>query len=191
MDKLLTVKEAAEHLQVPVESVIRLVNSGKLSCWKLGDEISFWRFRDKDMDAGFEITAAASCETKIYNPNGICVFCETPIKEVGMALHGKQICLNCGELLLKAVNKHLQLKRGYLLPSLKENALQKYGDKCYYCGKRLSKNTRSFDHVVPVTKGGKTDEENLVPCCRSCNASKGNKTFEEWKEHPAYKNGSR
>ena len=33
---LLNIKDAAEYLQMPVEEIIRLVNSGILDCWKLG-----------------------------------------------------------------------------------------------------------------------------------------------------------
>lgn len=48
--------------------------------------------------------------------------------------------------------------------------LQKdYNHLCAYCnqGKPLE-----IDHVVPLSKGGKHDICNIVPVCRSCNASK-------------------
>lgn len=47
---------------------------------------------------------------------------------------------------------------------------------CYYCGKfEPLRRNRTIDHRVPISKGGLHIQENLVPSCRSCNASKGNK----------------
>lgn len=33
----------------------------------------------------------------------------------------------------------------------------------------------TIDHVLPKSKGGTNDLENLVPCCNRCNTKKGNK----------------
>ena len=48
-----------------------------------------------------------------------------------------------------------------------------YRYRCAYCGKKPSRLTQ--DHVVPVTKGGGTTAENIVPACQQCNRSKGNR----------------
>jgi hypothetical protein len=45
------------------------------------------------------------------------------------------------------------------------------GDPCGFCGGPSGE----IDHIVPVTKGGSGEWENLAPICRSCNASKSNK----------------
>ena len=41
---------------------------------------------------------------------------------------------------------------------------------CQYCG---SKNELTFDHLLPRSKGGKTDWENVVTACSACNVKKG------------------
>jgi hypothetical protein len=38
------------------------------------------------------------------------------------------------------------------------------------------------DHVVPLEQGGANDISNLVPACRSCNASKRDRTPEQWRK---------
>lgn len=39
-----------------------------------------------------------------------------------------------------------------------------------------------IDHVVPLEQGGADDISNLVPACRTCNASKRDRTPEQWKK---------
>ena len=45
--------------------------------------------------------------------------------------------------------------------------------ECQYCGTHVSTNTVTMDHVWPVSRGGKTNWENIVAACPPCNASKG------------------
>lgn len=59
-----------------------------------------------------------------------------------------------------------------------------FGHRCAYCGAR---GDLVQDHAVPVNKGGKTIIGNIVPACRSCNSSKGEKDVFAWyKEQPFY-----
>lgn len=46
---------------------------------------------------------------------------------------------------------------------------------CQYCSKDLTVRECTIDHVVPVSKGGKTVWHNVVTACYDCNNSKGNK----------------
>jgi hypothetical protein len=39
-----------------------------------------------------------------------------------------------------------------------------------------------FDHVIPVSQGGATSEENLVLACPECNLSRARKTKEQKRE---------
>ena len=50
---------------------------------------------------------------------------------------------------------------------------------CQYTGKKLSKNEGNVDHVIPVSRGGKTDWSNCVLSSKKVNAQKANKTPEE------------
>ena len=46
---------------------------------------------------------------------------------------------------------------------------------CQYCG---SKKDLTFDHLLPKSKGGVTDWENVVTACSTCNVKKGGRFFE-------------
>ena len=50
--------------------------------------------------------------------------------------------------------------------------------RCRYCG---SHKDISLDHVIPVSKGGSDEPDNLVTACRACNSRKSDKTPEERK----------
>jgi len=39
----------------------------------------------------------------------------------------------------------------------------------------------TIDHFTPLTQGGKRKRNNLVPCCRSCNATKCDRSIEEFR----------
>lgn len=51
---------------------------------------------------------------------------------------------------------------------------------CQICGKVLTKETVTIDHIIPVSKGGTNDIENLQPMCRSCNSRKGNRPMSNY-----------
>lgn len=50
---------------------------------------------------------------------------------------------------------------------------------CQYCGNRFPTQDLTFDHVVPRCRGGKTNWENVVTACVSCNHSKGRKMLRD------------
>lgn len=43
---------------------------------------------------------------------------------------------------------------------------------CAYCPTRLSSSSATFDHYVPLSLGGSSRLENVVPCCERCNQEK-------------------
>lgn len=45
---------------------------------------------------------------------------------------------------------------------------------CQYCHIQLPQSKLTMDHVLPISKGGKTNWENIVSACNPCNGKKGN-----------------
>lgn len=48
---------------------------------------------------------------------------------------------------------------------------------CLYCGKKLTKKSRTLDHLTALSRGGAHCLSNLKPCCRTCNQKKGVKVY--------------
>lgn len=51
--------------------------------------------------------------------------------------------------------------------------------RCRYCGRQSDVVTLAIDHVMPVSRGGTNDLENLITSCVECNSGKGAKTLEQ------------
>ena len=47
---------------------------------------------------------------------------------------------------------------------------------CHYCGKKFLFHELTLDHMVPLSRGGRTTPGNVVPACRPCNKAKGSDT---------------
>jgi len=52
--------------------------------------------------------------------------------------------------------------------------------KCAYCGKQLTPDTATIDHILPKHKGGHNVRSNMCCCCNSCNRAKGSSLVEDW-----------
>ena len=47
---------------------------------------------------------------------------------------------------------------------------------CLYCGEHFARGELTRDHVMPVSRGGRDEWENVVSACLACNLRKGNRT---------------
>lgn len=63
-----------------------------------------------------------------------------------------------------AHHRHRLIKNGFL------------DRPCVACGAVAT----TIDHIVPIARGGRNDEENLQPMCGPCNSAKGVKTMDEF-----------
>lgn len=62
------------------------------------------------------------------------------------------------------------------VPFSRANIYARDGHRCQYCGRELPVAELTFDHVVPVSQGGRKDWENIVTACIPCNRRKGGRT---------------
>ena len=43
---------------------------------------------------------------------------------------------------------------------------------CHYCGKKFSAHELTMDHIIPLSRGGRSTKGNVVPACLDCNQKK-------------------
>ena len=55
---------------------------------------------------------------------------------------------------------------------------------CQYCLTQFPKSQLTIDHVIPLSKGGRTNWENIVCACNPCNSRKGNRLTPKPKIQP-------
>ena len=69
-----------------------------------------------------------------------------------------------------------------------ERLLVRYDHRCGWCRRRLTTSgltALEWDHIVPVSRGGRHAIGNLIPACRACNRGRGSCLAIEWKRYLA------
>jgi len=54
---------------------------------------------------------------------------------------------------------------------------------CHYCGQQFPPKELTLDHIVPITRGGRSTKGNCVPACKQCNNQKKDLLPLEWEEY--------
>ena len=72
--------------------------------------------------------------------------------------------------------QNIDVIRGDVTDSLRYDILKRDNFKCVICGASASSGARlHVDHIIPVSKGGKSTPDNLRTLCARCNVGKSNK----------------
>ena len=81
----------------------------------------------------------------------------------------------------KALSRKAGLLNKDIIQKVYEENIKKYGTlTCIYCYKKIIFGDDSLEHILPLSRGGTHDSENLGIACLSCNKKKHNKTIEEF-----------
>ena len=82
-----------------------------------------------------------------------------------------------------------------------EMHIEKYGNRCYYCGDEmtlnmgrvvgfgLNKKRPTIDHIQALARGGKDHPDNYLVCCKQCNSTKHANSLEDFRIYMAKKTG--
>jgi len=73
-------------------------------------------------------------------------------------------------------------------PQIRKFVLQKFNNRCAYCGCKLTMCNLQIDHIEALDRSeprhlrGPSVVDNYNPSCPECNQSKSNKSLEYWRE---------
>jgi len=74
---------------------------------------------------------------------------------------------------------YVKIPHNLPLPLSRRALLMRDDYTCQYCGVQPGKEHLTMDHILPRSRGGRTDWENVATACAPCNRRKGNRTPEE------------
>lgn len=102
--------------------------------------------------------------------------------------NNQRICYPCYKRMRRDYYSALNhMRRARNIGKLSEIDLVRIRERdkaCVYCGDNQN---LCFDHISPVSKGGKSEFNNIVLACRKCNISKRNNDVFEWCENRGIK----
>lgn len=200
--KIGSMKVAAKRIGISYEKYIQLIDSGYKWCTKCRSWKSVKEFgRDSTRSDGLD-AKCFSCrsttksgptkrERKIKLESNLswCNKCQKwlPSEQI----KGGQCKLHRAEYarlryhndykhrLERKQHSHSRKRQLFPIPSyIQEEILAKFDGRCAYCFNAAT----TWDHVVPVSRGGNSTPGNIIPCCQSCNSSKKDRDLYEWIE---------
>ena len=72
--------------------------------------------------------------------------------------------------------REIQYERSKMSDSLRYDVMKRDGFRCVLCGATIDDGVKlHVDHIIPVSRGGKTEMSNLRTLCERCNLGKGAK----------------
>ena len=100
------------------------------------------------------------------------------LKSYDDVIHSPSLVVNCPSVI--RLKTKIPIRRGRISLTRK-NVLRRDGYACQYCGIKISIDNSTIDHIIPRSKGGKTEWGNVVACCSRCNNEKGNNLLDNIK----------
>lgn len=69
-------------------------------------------------------------------------------------------------------------RRGRYIPfKIKMRVVRRDNYTCQHCSEHLRDDKVEFDHIIPISKGGSSEENNIRLTCYKCNRDKTNKVI--------------
>jgi 5-methylcytosine-specific restriction endonuclease McrA len=73
--------------------------------------------------------------------------------------------------------KHATRYNDWSVKFSRKNIFRRDGQQCQYCGKKEANREKlNLDHIVPKSRGGRTNWKNIVVSCIPCNSRKADRT---------------
>lgn len=79
--------------------------------------------------------------------------------------------------------RQLEARRGINYQAIRKQVFERDSYTCQYCGAKQGNepwDTMHMDHIIPISKGGKTVLWNLITACEKCNNHKKSQDVDSW-----------
>ncbi len=100
----------------------------------------------------------------------------TTEEEDGFFIHSSQLAFRVPSVIRLVEFRRIPYQTRALS---RKNVLLRDRYTCQFCGRVMPAHELTLDHVIPRSRGGHTDWDNLVACCHRCNNLKGDRLPEE------------
>jgi 5-methylcytosine-specific restriction endonuclease McrA len=102
------------------------------------------------------------------------------LEDSELVLHSETITL-CAPAVVR-LTRYVKIPYRGPVPLTRRAVFVRDGGRCVYCGNAAT----SIDHVVPRSRGGRHEWDNVVSACRRCNHVKADRTVSDlgWRLHP-------
>ena len=87
-------------------------------------------------------------------------------------IHSVKVALRVPKIIVLAIYDRIPRKE---VKFTRQNIFLRDRHTCQYCKKVFAESKLNLDHVMPRDRGGKTEWENIVTSCISCNTRKANR----------------
>ena len=77
----------------------------------------------------------------------------------------------------KKKTKTSKKRSRYISASTRVDVLRRDNYRCVFCGVSAKKAELQIDHIIPFSKSGSNEMDNLQTLCIDCNRGKGNRFF--------------
>lgn len=81
---------------------------------------------------------------------------------------------------LVARSKKYDVDCNITVDELRHLVYEAYGTPCRYCGRPITIHNLVFDHIVPISRQGSSNKENIQVICKTSNGMKGSLTEENF-----------
>ena len=107
-------------------------------------------------------------------------------RESVRALHRAWKWKNIEHVRLKRIFDQGKKRSAFATLTVEEwfDTLDYFNHECVYCSDKEGKLQQ--EHFICVKNGGGYEKKNILPSCKKCNQSKGNKDFYDWYDHQPF-----
>ncbi len=99
------------------------------------------------------------------------------IEEYSREIHSVTFSIKLPSIL--RLLKYVRVKKNKIVKFSRANIYARDKFTCPYCGSSFRSEELTFDHVIPVSRGGTKSWENIVTACIDCNRRKGGQIPEQ------------